>query len=396
MTVLMSGFPPSPEGQVTLANWRKPPFNAWAFQHVREIVPSADIPNDPEAVQAIVRTQQDLSGVRFTDMRNVEWTFGSFCDATSTDGLVILKDGRLIHESYGNGMTATTPHFLASVSKSMLGLTAGILVGRGILDPDSLVSSIIPEIAETAYAGATVRHLLDMRVGIAFDEDYLATAGKIIEYRKATNWDPLQPGDRASDLRSFYRELTERVGPHGRAFHYVSPNTDLLGWIIERAAGTRYVDLFSELVWQPLGATRPAYITVDRLGAPRVAGGMCTTTRDLALVGQLLADGGKRHGRQIIPAEWIADITEQGDRAAWASGSFADYFPGIDMHYRSKWYVRRDPTPLMFGVGVHGQNLFVDAAANLVIAKFSSQDLPLDPDLIDLTTRFIEALRRAL
>lgn len=395
----MKTFPPDVEAQVTLANWRTAPFNKWAFHHVREIVPSADIPNDPEAVAALPTALEDLSSLGARDEAGRTLDLDGFLSATDTDALVILKEGRVIHESYANGMDRGTPHILMSVSKSMLGLLVGILVDRGTLDLGRQVTDIIPEVRATAYAGATVRDLLDMRAGIAFDEDYLATSGPIIEYRKATNWNPLGPGESESDLRAFFANLTESDGPHVGRFHYVSPNTDLLGWIIERSAGARYVDLMSELLWRPMGASRPAYVTVDRLGAPRVAGGMCATARDLALVGQMVASDGAIEGRQIVPAGWIADITGAGDPEAWNAGDFAEFYPGVAMHYRSKWYVER-PGPsggaLLFGLGVHGQNLFVDAARGLVIAKFSSQALPLDEAGIALTTRWVTAARAAL
>ena len=396
---MMKTFPPEADAQVTLANWRTAPFNKWAFHHVREIVPSAEIPNDPEAVTAVPMSLEDLSSLGAADDAGRSLDLDGFLEATDTDALVILKGGRIIHESYANGMDRGTPHILMSVSKSMLGLLAGILVDRGILDLERQVTDIVPGVKPTAYAGATVRDLLDMRAGITFDEDYLATSGTIIEYRKATNWNPLGPGETESDLRAFYANLTEGDGPHGGRFHYVSPNTDLLGWIIERSAGARYVDLMSELLWRPMGAGRSAYITVDRLGAPRVAGGMCATARDLALVGRMVASDGAIEGRQIVPAAWIADITSAGDPDAWNAGDFAALFPGVPMHYRSKWYIER-PGPsggaMLFGVGVHGQNLFVDAARDLVIAKFSSQALPLDETRIALTTRWVTGVRAGI
>ena len=393
----MKHFPPGEGEQVTLANWRNAPFNKWAFHHVREVIPSAEITNDPDTAAVLTEAPEDLSSFGVADDGGKTLDLAGFMEATDTDGLVILKSGRIIHESYANGMAAGTPHILMSVSKSMLGLLIGILVERGVIDLSRQVTDIIPEVKATAYAGATVRDLLDMRAGIDFDEDYLATAGTIVEYRKATNWNPLGSGEVESDLRSFYANLTESDGPHRGAFHYVSPNTDLLGWIIERSAGARYVDLMSELLWQPMGATRPAYITVDRLGAPRVAGGMCATTRDLALVGQLVAQEGAREGKQIVPAAWIADIATQGDAEAWNAGNFAPFFPGVPMHYRSKWYIERPGASadgaMLFGIGVHGQNVFVDAKRELVIAKFSSQALPLDDARMALTARWVAAVR---
>jgi len=378
MNDLMQGFPPRVAGQVTLANWRTPPFNHWAFHHVRELIPSADIPHNPRGVWELKR---DVATVSIGGL-----------EATNTDGIVVLHGGRIVYEQYANGMTQSDPHILMSVTKSLLGLLAGILVGRNILDPNRPVTDMIPELKATAYKDATVRHLLDMRAGIAYAEDYWATNGPIVEYRKATGWNPLGPGETAADLRSFFSTLTRTDGPHGGRFHYISPNTDLLGWIIERAAGTRYADLMSELLWKPMGAEHSAYITVDRLGAPRCAGGMCVTTRDLARVGQLIVEG----GRGIIPSDWIEDIFQNGSLQAWSAGSFAEYFPGLPIHYRSKWYVVRGAEPLAFGIGIHGQNLFVDRDSQIVIAKFSSQAPPLNGPLIGKTMQMVSDLRRVL
>ncbi len=394
---LMHGFPPAPAGQVTLANWRTAPCNRWAFQHVREIVPSAEIANDPEQVWRLPSAPMDLAGLRIDG----EMDLHRFLVATDTDGLVILHRGRIVAETYANGMTSGTPHILMSVSKSMLGILAGILSASGTLDLDAPVTRYVPEVAATAYKGATIRQLLDMRAGILFDENYLATSGPIIAYRKSTNWNPLEPGETASDLRSFYPTLAESDGPHGGRFHYVSPNTDLLGWAIERAAGERYADLMSRLLWQPLGAERSAYITVDRLGAPRCAGGFCATTRDLARVGQLIVQGGRRGARQVIPEAWIEDVQKNGDRAAWDAGDFVPYYAGLPIHYRSKWYVLNGQSssggaPLLFGMGVNGQNLFVDRRNEIVIAKLSSQAMPMDEGRIALTMRGVGRIRALL
>jgi CubicO group peptidase (beta-lactamase class C family) len=359
---------------------------------VREIVPSADIPNDPESVAALPTASRDLDQLAVEGAGSLT----GFLAATDTDGIVILHDGRIVFESYANGMDAFTPHILMSVSKSLLGLVAGILTEDGSLDPNAFVADYVPEIADTAYRGASVRHLLDMRAGVDFDENYLATSGAIIAYRKAQNWNPVDPGERPSDLRSFYASMTASDGPHNGRFHYVSPNTDLLGWVIERASGQRYADLMSDRLWRPMGAERSAYITVDRLGAPRCAGGVCTTVRDLARVGQLLLQGGSRDGRRIIPAKWIDDLISGGDPTAWNEGDFVELFRRAPMRYRSKWYVQDGPAPLLFGFGVHGQNLFVDRTNQVVIAKVSSQAAPIDEERNDLTLRVVRTIVGAL
>ncbi|HKS62735.1 MAG TPA: serine hydrolase [Xanthobacteraceae bacterium] len=392
---LMMGFPPAPDSQVTLANWRVAPFHRWAFQHVREIVPSADIPNAPDNVWSLPSAAVDLSSFSF-GYDGQRQGFEAFLEATDTDGIVVVHRGAVVAEAYAHGMTRHTPHILMSVSKSLLGIVAGILVEKGVLGLDEPITRFVPEVASTVYAGAAVRNLLDMRVGVHFDEDYLATSGLIVDYRKAQNWNPLDLGERPTDLRSFYQRFTQSDGPHGGRFHYVSPNTDLMGWVIERAAGKRYADLLSDLLWQPMGAERSAYITVDRLGAPRCAGGVCATVMDLARVGQLIVQNGRRGGTQIIPERWIDDLTADGDPDAWERGDFTGYFSGLPMHYRYKWYVLRRPEPVMFAFGVNGQYLFVDRKKQIVIAKVSSQTLPIDEQQIILGVKGAEAILQYL
>lgn len=247
-SALMSRFPSLPADQVTLANWRTAPFNKWAFHHVRDVVPSADIPNAHGDVWQLEARPSDLSSLS-VEHEGISYSIHRLLDATDTDGIAILHRGKVIFERYANGMSTHTPHILMSVSKSMTALVAGILVEKGVLSPEQPIVSIIPELRGSVYSDATVRHVLDMRVGLRFDENYLATSGPIVEYRKSTGWNPLGPGESPSDLRSFLTSLRDRECPDNGPFHYVSPNSDLLGWIIERASGKRFSDLMSEHLW---------------------------------------------------------------------------------------------------------------------------------------------------
>ena len=383
MSEVMQGFPPAEPNRASLANWRKAPYCHWAFHHVREIIPSAEISNDPTKVWELEPSTMDTSNLGLDEAMA----------KTDCDAVVVLHKDKLVHESYRNGMTSQDPHILMSVSKSMLGLVAGTLVDRGELAEDDMITKHVPELENTAYVGATVRDLLDMRAGILFDEDYLATEGPIIDYRYAANWNPVPKDHAPIDLRSFMSLLTEPDGPHGGRFHYVSPNTDLLAWVFERASGMRYAKLVSERLWKPLGAEAPGYITVDRIGGARAAGGKCFLARDLARVGMMMANGGQRNGKQVVPSSWLEDIVKNGDPQAWKDGDFYNEMGQRDIHYRSKWYVKREAEPLIFGVGIHGQFLFVDPAKKLSISWFASQDSPLDGPLFEKTLSIIEKIR---
>ena len=153
----MHEFPPKSADQVTLANWRTSPFNRWAFHHVREVVPSADIPNDPHDVWRLAEEPVDTGGLL---IENDQGALGldDFLTNTATDGLVVLHHGRIVIERYPDDMPSETPHILMSVSKSLLGLLAGIQIERGELTEEALATDYLPELSETAYAGATVRH----------------------------------------------------------------------------------------------------------------------------------------------------------------------------------------------------------------------------------------------
>ena len=369
-----------------LDNWRSTPYSKWAFHHVREIVPTADIENKSGLVNNL-----NLDVQRFEDL-NLEQVM----EETETDAIVIAQNNSILFEKYNNGMSEKSPHILFSVSKSILGLIVGALIGNKTLNESDLIIKFVPELKMTAYSDATVRDLLDMRVGVKFDEDYTATTGPIINYRYAANWNPVPVGVEAGDLKSFMGSLTERDGIHNDRFHYVSPNTDLLAWVCERASGIRYSDLISELLWTPLGAESSGYITVDRLGGMRAAGGVCFTARDLARVGLMIGNYGYANNKQIIPDFWIDDIIKNGSDSAWEKRIGMDEFGNMPMHYRSFWYVQKNGDPLIHGLGIHGQYLFVDPKLNLSVAWFSSDNDATGSPYISKVMKTINVLRRHL
>ncbi len=369
---------------VTLANWRRSPWNRWAFHHVSELVPVAVIPTDPARAKPLPESLAKPNPL--PDGLGIEQVLRE----TETDGFLVLRDGTLIYEWYANGLTADQPHIIFSISKSVSAILAGILAGQGKLDPAAPVAKYIPEVAGSAYADATVRHVLDMTVSIDFDESYLDPEGAFARYREAMGWNPVADPAKTPSLHPFLTTLPRGQAPHGERFHYVSPNSDLLGWIIERAANRPYAALVSELIWKPMGAAHDAYVTIDKAGAARSAGGICTTLRDLARLGELLRLG----GQGIVPKAWIDDILTNGDREAWKRGDMATLLP--QGRYRSKWYVIGNDHGAWTGIGIHGQWLYIDPKDKLVIAKFSSQALPVDDPMDLRLLRFFEQVGRAL
>ncbi len=372
----------------TLENWRQHPFSVWGFTHVDSLVPVEAIPTAPPVSILPKGKQMDLGRLAIVwagSRRSAE----AALEETHTDGFLVLKDGAVVAERLIN-QTAESRHIIFSVSKSITAVLAGILVKEGKLDPEAPVSRYVPEVEGSAYADATVRHVLDMVVSIRFVEDYLDPIGDVARYRAAMGWNPPGAIESADGINAFVASLPKDEYPHGRRFHYVSPNTDLLGWIIERAAGEKFASLLSRLIWKPMGMAQDAFVTVDRHGAPRTAGGICTSLGDLARFGEMMRLKGRFNGQRIVPEEWVSDILHKGDPAAWSRGEMVSLFP--DGRYRSKWYVPDPASSVLCAIGIHGQWIYVDYEAGMVAVKQSSQPVPADEALDNLTYALFQTI----
>jgi CubicO group peptidase (beta-lactamase class C family) len=378
-TDIMRGSPPRPEAQVTRANWRTFPAIRWGFHHVREFLPTAEIRRAARPT-ALPVALSDFSKLAFVAPDGTPTTIAATLEDTFSDALLIMHRGTLVYEWYGDGVMPTTPHLVCSVSKSMAGALAGVLLARGLLDPQAKVIHYVPELESSVYGGCIVRHLLDMTVAIAFEENYEDTAGDVAHYRYASGWDVPPPGVPGGNQRAFLATARASGKQHGKVFHYVSPNTDVLGWVYERACGLPYARVLSEYLWQPMGAEDDASITLDNFGAARVAGGVSATARDLIRFGEMIRCRGVANGRQVMPGWWIDDIHLNGDSAAWSAGDLADIFPGG--RYRSKWYTIDPARNDLAAIGIHGQWVYVDTETDTVIVKLATQpkamDIPLD------------------
>ena len=274
-----------------------------------------------------------------------------------TDGLIVLHRGRIVTERYENGMTPATPHLLQSVSKSFAGVLAGIVAERGQLDVDGLVTDHVSDLAGSSFEGATVRDVLDMRTGTAYDETYTDRDADVCITEQLGAWRPARPGRTAVNLYEQIAQL-ENDGPHGVAFRYRSILTDLLGWILERSTGLRYADLLSRELWSKLGAEQDSEITIHR-GVTMPSGGMSATLRDLARFGQMMLQGGQLGGRRIVPEAWALD-SRTGDaasRAAFEQGELRKDMPG--WLYRSKWWVQDAERGIHMALGIHGQTIWL-------------------------------------
>jgi len=392
----MSGAPPfSPQSQVTLANWQDPPFNRWAFQHVRELIPTARISRGSGPPWRLPSDDRDIAEVRFRH-EDRELSIADLLADTYTDGFLVVHHGRIVTEQYFNSLAPDVPHLLMSVSKSVTSAVAGVLVGRRFLDPSAPVTDIVPELLGTSLEGATVQHLLDMRAGTRFDESYDDPEADVRTYERVYLWRPDDGQARPDDALGYFATL-RNDGSHGGPFRYRSILTDVLAWVLERSAGTRLHELIAAALWQPMGAEFDAEITVDRHGNPMADGGICATLRDAARFGQLYLQRGRLRGREIVPAAWIDDtIRGTPDGAtAFCNGDNPDgYPPGA--HYRNCWWVRDPGLPFYYASGINGQHVFVHVPTQTVIVKLSTWPPAWREDWLRLTVSGVTAIADAL
>jgi len=325
---------------------------------------------------------------------------GEVLDETFTDAWVVLQDGHLVEQWYGPQGAADRTHALMSITKSVVGCVAGVLVDRGELDPEALVTSYLPELLASGFAGATVRHLLDMRSGVAFREEYTNPEAEVRQLDRWIGWRPQADGDQPLGLYRFLATL-RADRPHGGRFLYRSAEADVLGWVCERAGGGRMADLISAHLWAPMGAEHEAQLFCDGLGTAVHDGGLSATARDLARFGQLLLDGGStgagRPVRHVVPARWLRQAwgVTSDVRQAFAASPAERSFPGG--WYRNQlWFRPGEFGDVLLCLGIHGQMLHISRRTGTVCVKLSSWPSPQNPAYMQDTLRAFDAVGGAL
>ncbi|BAX92913.1 serine hydrolase domain-containing protein [Mycobacterium shigaense] len=374
---------------ISLDNWLRAPHAHWSFQHVEEFVPTASISRGTGPVATLPSAASPLAAIAVTSTDGAPTTVGAVMANTATDGWAVCHRGSLLAEEYLDGMRADTRHLLFSVSKSLVATVTGALHGAGVIDLDAPVTAFVPELQNCGYAGATVRHLLDMRSGIAFSENYGAPAAEIHLLDQAMGWAPRTNPDAPSTLRDFLLTLRQQSA-HGGPFQYRSCETDVLGWICEVAGGRRMPELMSELLWSRIGAQLDATIGVDADGTGFFDGGISACLTDMIRFGSLFVrDGMSLTGRQVVPPAWIADTLDGGPDSRQAFAASPDHdtdLPG-GMYRNQMWF----PYPgnnVVLCQGMCGQMIYINRAAEVVAAKLSTQPDSHEPHMLDALRAF--------
>ena len=379
----MVGSPPPADKLIQFADGSafRFPRTRWSYSNMRRLVPTSVVARGPAVVPLPRAERTDLDAITFRPTGQHDlMTWEQSLAANFTDGILVLHRGRVIDERYFGVLDAATPHLAFSVTKSFVATIAGILAAEGALDDRATVASYLPELNHSGFADATIAQLLDMTTGVRHTEDYVDDKAGIWDLARAGNFRP-----RPADYRgpgSFYEYLqtVEKDYGHGERFAYKTANTDVLAWVLRRVTGKTTSGLMFEYLWSKLGVEQDAYFTIDTTGVEFAGAGLNLTLRDLARFGEMMRLQGRYNGRQIVPAAVIDDIRAGGNRERFAGAGYTQ-LPGWS--YRRMWWVSHNEHGAFAARGIHGQTVYVDPAAEMVVARFASHpqgaNMHLDP-----------------
>ena len=374
----MEGFPPSPDKLITQpdTNYFSFPKLRWSVCHLREFLPTEEISRGLGAPVGLnylppaefADERQAIDALTFKPMDSAEemsWEESLY--ANYTDGILIIHRGRVVYERYFGCLSEDGKHAAMSMTKSVTGLLAEIMVSEGTLDDTALVRELIPEIGESAFATATVRQVMDMTTGVRYSEDYSDPKADIWLYSAAASPLPKPKDYQGPDGYWEYLQQVQPEGRHGEQFHYKTINSDMLGWIISRVSGKSVTELASERLWRRMGAEQDAYQTVDGKGVPFAGGGLTAGLRDLGRLGLLMLNEGVINGERLFPADVVRNIRAGGDPSKFVG------FPTIpNGSYTSQWWVFHNKHGAFAARGVHGQTIYIDPTAGMVLVRFAS------------------------
>lgn len=393
----MVGAPPPPDRILRFedGSYFRFPAMRWSVSHFRQLMPTINVSRGLGSPVALPRAlREDIDALRFMPLgATVSMSWAESLAANYTDGIVVLHRGRIVYERYFGALTEDGQHAAMSVTKSVVGVLGAMLVAEGQLDANKRIADYVPELAQSAFGSATVRQVLDMTTGLKYSEDYADPTAEVWAHAQAGS--PLPKPSDYTGPRSYYEFLqtVQPQGRHGEAFGYKTVNTDVLGWVIARVTGRNVAELLSERIWSRLGAEQDAYMTVDSIGTPFAGGGLNTGLRDLARFGEMLRNDGRFNGQQIVPKAVVNDIRRGGDKKSFAQAGYT-LLPGWS--YRNMWWVTHNEDGAYTARGVHGQRIYIDPKAEMVIVRYASHPVAGNAANDPTTIPAFEALARYL
>jgi CubicO group peptidase (beta-lactamase class C family) len=346
-----------------------PNLNYLTFQHMDQMFASRDVSAGGE-VWELPSAPAALDG-DFT-IGGKTMSLNDALEATATNALVVVKGGKIVHESYRNGSDETTRFLTFSVAKSYVSTLIGLALADGAIKSlDDKVTDYLPEMAGSGYERATIRDLLRMRSGVDWLEVY--EFGSETQLTKVHDNSLVAYRYRWCD----YAAKESKTGPNApdAVFNYATLDTSVLGCILEKAVGKTGAEYMSEKLWKPAGMERDAYWIMDgpdSVGREFFGAGLAVTARDHARFGLMFLNGGVANGKQVVPADWVKQATVPDE-------GYEPVAPGAPLGYQYQWWTFAG-SDAYSALGLHHQFIYVDPANDMVIVKVSYTPEPVGRD----------------
>lgn len=380
---VMEGFPPSRETQVTFQNYRDYPFNKWSFRNMGAPLHTLMIPRGG-SIHQFRESDNTFGKVTIPTKDGKQEAVEDIFANNETDGLIIIQNNEILFEKYWNGLNKDYQHIWFSMTKSLTSTAFGLLVNQGKIDLTASPVEYVPELKGTPWERTKIQDVLNMSTALGYSETYTDTSSFFYKYYGGSSHFFYVPGadtvTTQSQVLGTYDFLAKKATANnhmqpGFKFEYNSSNVDIISWMMSRVAEQPYHHFIYQNIWSKLGAEHDAFITTDRAYTAMATAGMNTTLRDAAIFAVMILNRGAIDGKQIIPAKWVdetLELTESDKERMKRNDVYAKAgLPWIA--YKNFWWIIDNVKGEYCAVGIHGQVMYINRKANLVIVYFSSQ-----------------------
>lgn len=372
----MQGSPPPADKRIAFedGSFSQFPKTRWSFSNARHFFRSVAVSRGDGSIAPLPAAMRaDLDALSFTPMNaEAPMSWRQALDATYTDAIIVLHRGAIAYERYFGVTNPQTQHILFSVTKSFTGLIAMLLADEGKVDLTRTIGSYVPELAQSGFGDASVQEVLDMTTAVAFEENYTSPQSGIARYSAAGRLAPRPANYQGPEGFCAFAATVAKDGVHGERFTYRTINTEVLAWVIARVEGMPFEQVLSARVWSRLGMEADAAISIDGVGTTSAGGGLMARLRDVARFGEAMRRGGLVQGRRVFPAAVVESIAAGGDQAKFPAATYPTLPRGS---YHAQWWATHNAHGAYMARGIHGQAIYIDPKAAMVIARFASHPI---------------------
>lgn len=369
----MQGFPPPQDKTISAidGSFFKFPALRYSVCHMRQFMPTTVVEaTQVKRYQFRSKLDNKIDLITFTPNGSSEkMTWKESLEKNYTDGMLILHKGKIVYEKYFGALKSDGLHAAMSVSKTFTGTLGGLLVAEGLLDENKTGADYVTELKGSAFGDATIRQILDMTTSLKYSEDYSDPNAEIWAFSAAGNpFSKANPGGPSNYYD--YLKTVQKEHEHGEVFGYKTVNTDAMGWIVSKVTGKSIPELLSERIWKPMGAHFDGYYQIDGSGIAFAGGGFSANMRDMAMFGEMVRNKGAFNKQQILPQRLVEDIMNGGSKKAFGESVYGKSL--LNWSYRDMWWITHNEHGAFAARGVHGQTIYIDPKAEMVLVRFSS------------------------